>query len=194
MKTSLQKSDALLVIDIQNDFLPGGNLGVPEGDQIVPVVNTYISYFKNTGLPVFASRDYHPTNHCSFIEQGGSWPSHCVANTEGADFAAELDLPKNVTIVSKAIAQDRDAYSALEGTALKDELNRLQIKRVFACGLATDYCVLSSVLDLRCNGFEVMLLVDAIKGVNLQPDDSDKAITNMVQAGAVQLTLRGLQG
>lgn len=189
MKISLQKNDALLIIDVQNDFLPGGNLGVPEGDHIIPVINSYISLFTTAKLPVFASRDYHPANHCSFSTQGGGWPSHCVADTGGAEFAAGLNLHEGVAIISKATEQDRDAYSVLEGTGLKDELTRLQVKRVFACGLATDYCVLASVRDLLHNGFEVMLLTDAIKGVNLKPDDSEKALKEMLDAGALKLIL-----
>jgi nicotinamidase/pyrazinamidase len=192
MKTSLQKNDALLIIDVQNDFLPGGSLGVPEGDQIVPVINDYIALFAAAKLPVFASRDFHPVDHCSFKEQGGVWPPHCITGTKGVNFATGLNLPEDVTIISKATEQDRDAYSALEETDLKDELNRLQVKRVFACGLATDYCVLASVRDLLNSGFEVVLLTDAIKGVNLTPDDSDEAIQEMVKAGAVQLTIGAL--
>ncbi|WP_163337427.1 nicotinamidase [Desulfopila sp. IMCC35008] len=193
MKISLYDNDALLIVDVQNDFLPGGNLGVPEGDQIVPVINSYISLFTNAKLHVFASRDYHPADHCSFAEQGGSWPSHCVAGTRGADFAAGLNLPEDVSIISKATEQDRDAYSALEATGLNNELKQQQVKRVFVCGLATDYCVLASVRGLLQADFEVILLVDAIKGVNLTPGDSDKAIKEMLAKGAVKLTLEELE-
>lgn len=192
MKLSPHENDALLIVDLQNDFLPGGNLGVPEGDQIVPVINRYIALFTAAQLPVFASRDYHPKDHCSFTEQGGSWPSHCVAGTKGADFAEGLNLPEDVSIVSKATEQDRDAYSALEQTGLKSELKQRLVKRVFVCGLATDYCVVATILDLLQADFEVMLLVDAVKGVNLAPDDSEKAIMNMLANGAVKLTLEEL--
>lgn len=192
MKTSLCDNDALLIVDVQNDFLPGGNLGVPKGDQIVSVINSYIALFTTAKLPVFASRDFHPADHCSFAEQGGGWPPHCVAGTTGADFAAGLNLPENALIISKATDQDRDAYSALEGTGLKDELKQRLVKRVFTCGLATDYCVLASVRDLLQADFEVILLVDAIKGVNLTPDDSDTAIAEMLAKGAVKLTLEEL--
>ncbi len=92
-KIELGKGDVLVIIDIQNDFLPGGSLAVPEGDQVIPVLNGYIDRFINRQLPVFATRDWHPPDHCSFVQQGGPWPEHCIAGSKGAEFAADLHLP-----------------------------------------------------------------------------------------------------
>lgn len=193
MSTPLKRDDALLVVDVQNDFLPGGSLAVPEGDLIIPIVNRYIELFTLAGLPVFASRDYHPANHCSFAGHGGNWPPHCIAETNGASFPDELKLPNNVSIVSKAVRQDKDAYSAMDETELAIKLKELGVSRIFVCGLATDYCVHASVLDLLETGYQVIVLTDGIRGVNLQPDDSAKAIEEMKAKGAKVLTRNGIQ-
>lgn len=192
MPISLKKSDALLIVDLQNDFLPGGSLAVQDGDEIIPAVNTYISRFTRQNLPVFASRDYHPKDHCSFTEQGGTWPPHCVSGTRGASFAEALHLPEKAIIISKATSQDRDAYSALDGTKLKEKLLSLKVQRVFVCGLATDYCVYASVKDLLKEKFDTVLLIDGIKGVNLNLGDSEEAVRKMTDLGASQLTIEGL--
>jgi len=188
----LQDSDALLVIDMQYDFLPGGSLGVPEGDQVLAPINAAMAHFAARGLPVYASRDWHPENHCSFAARGGPWPPHCVADTRGAAFSEELALPADTVIISKADSEDVDAYSAFNGTALADHLRGHGITRVFVCGLATDYCVLNTALDARANGFETVILPEAMRAVNVQPEDGERAIAQMRAAGATTATLAEL--
>lgn len=189
----LQDSDALLVIDMQYDFLPGGSLGVPEGDQVLAPINEAMARFAARGLPVYASRDWHPEDHCSFAARGGPWPPHCVAETRGAAFSDELALPADTVIISKADTADVDAYSAFNGTALADHLRGHGITRVFVCGLATDYCVLNTALDARKNGFETVILPEAMRAVNVQPEDGERAIAQMREAGATTATLAELE-
>lgn len=176
--------DALILVDVQNDFLPGGKLAVKDGDKIIPALNHYISLFQKNGLPVYASRDWHPPDHCSFKKNGGVWPDHCVQNTAGAEFSADLNLPPEVTIISKATSTDRDAYSALEQTNLDELLKKNGIKRVWIGGLATDYCVINTVLDLISLGYIVYLLTDAIEAVNLKANDGPDAEREMISLGA----------
>lgn len=187
LPVSLRPGDALVVTDLQLDFLPGGALGVPQGDEVIPVFNRYIAAFQARELPVFATRDWHPENHCSFREQGGIWPRHCVANTEGARFSPALELPANVEVVSKATEADKEAYSTFEGTGLADRLLELGVRRVFIGGLATDYCVVNSVRDAVAGGFEVFFLEDASRAINLEPGDERAAIEQMRSLGAVPL-------
>ncbi len=189
----LQDSDALLVIDMQYDFLPGGSLGVPEGDQVLAPINEAMARFAARGLPVYASRDWHPEDHCSFAARGGPWPPHCVAETRGAAFSDELALPADTVIISKADTADVDAYSAFNGTALADHLRGHGITRVFVCGLATDYCVLNTALDALKNGFETVILPEAMRAVNVQPEDGERAIAHMREAGATAATLAELE-
>ena len=181
---TLNTGDALLLVDIQNDFLPGGSLAVPGGDQILPVINQYLSLFQSKGLPVFATRDWHPHDHCSFDPQGGVWPVHCVKNTPGSQFPEDLWLPKHTIVVSKAMAREKDAYSGFEGTGLAEKLKAAAVRRLLIGGLATDYCVLNTVKDALKNGFSVLLLTDAIRAVNVAPDDGKKAIQEMIRLGA----------
>jgi nicotinamidase/pyrazinamidase len=176
--------DALLVVDVQNDFLPGGSLAVPRGDEVVPVLNRCLSLFTEKELPIYASRDWHPVNHCSFKARGGPWPPHCVADTYGAEFAGNLDLPADAVIISKADTPEKDAYSAFEGTDLGLCLKAVDVKRLFVGGLATDYCVLQSVKDARALGYDVVLLTDAVRAVEASPGDGKKALAEMGQAGA----------
>jgi len=183
--TLLQQGDALLIVDVQNDFLPGGALGVPEGDAVVAPLNAQIARFTAAGLPVFATRDWHPADHCSFLPQGGPWPVHCVAGTAGAQFSPALQLPPDATVVSKATRSDADAYSGFAGTDLHARLQTKGIRRLLVGGLATDYCVLNSVLDARKFGYDVVLLTHAMRAVNVQPDDGDRAMAQMLAAGAV---------
>jgi len=188
----LQPGDVLLVTDIQNDFLPGGSLGVAGGDEVVPVLNRYIDAFVAKGLPVYATRDWHPEGHCSFHAQGGPWPVHCVAGTHGAAFAATLMLPPDTTLISKATSPDQEAYSSFQGTDLDSRLRSAGIHRVFIGGLATDYCVLNTVRDARRLGYAVVLLTDAIRAVDVQPGDGKRAEAEMVGLGAQCITLKGL--
>jgi nicotinamidase/pyrazinamidase len=182
--------DVLLVTDIQNDFLPGGSLAVSGGDEVVPVLNRYIEVFVSQGLPVYATRDWHPERHCSFHAQGGPWPPHCVAHTRGAEFAATLTLPPDTTVISKATSQDREAYSSFQGTDLDSRLHAAGVHRIFIGGLTTDYCVLNTVRDARQLGYDVFLLADAIRAVDVQPGDGQRAEAEMAKLGAQRITLR----
>ena len=184
---SPSKGDALIIIDVQNDFLPGGSLAVPDGDKVVAPLNQYIQIFQKASLPIIASRDWHPVNHCSFVDQGGDWPPHCVAGTTGAAFVEELLLPAAVPIISKAISPEKDSYSDFEDTDLDEQLRSLGVHRLFIGGIATDYCVLSTVLDGLQNGYSVFLLTDASRAVDVQPGDGDRAIEKMKRKGAVPL-------
>ena len=185
----LSKNDALIVTDVQVDFLPRGALPVPEGDQVIPVLNEYISVFKNAGLKIFATRDWHPPNHVSFKEQGGQWPPHCVQNSDGAKFSPLLKLPSGVTVISKATDPSKEAYSALNDTELAEELRKAEVSRIFVGGLATDYCVKNTVLDGLKLGFKLIFLTDALRGINVKPGDVEIAIREMVKNGAEQATL-----
>ncbi len=189
----LQPGDALVVVDVQNDFLPGGALPVPDGDAVIAPLNAWIARFTARRLPVVATRDWHPPNHCSFREQGGPWPPHCIAGTPGAGFAAALELPDDAWIVSKATTPASEAYSGFEGTDLAERLRAAGVRRLFVGGLATDYCVLNTVKDALREGFTVFLLTDAIRAVNVHPGDGDKAIAEMTDAGAVPVTFADLE-
>jgi nicotinamidase/pyrazinamidase len=184
--------DALILVDLQNDFLPGGNLPVSEGDQAIPVLNGYLARFIERSLPIFATRDWHPPNHCSFRDYGGRWPVHCLRDSEGAAFCRALKLPSSAVIISKATSPEQDAYSGFQNTELSERLNAAGIRRLFIGGLATDYCVLHTLLDARKLGFKVFLLRDAIRGVDLKPGDSAKAEADMISKGAVPIHLRDL--
>lgn len=181
--------DALLIVDVQEDFLPGGKLAVPQGDRVVSVLNGYIAAFRQKGLTIVATRDWHPPDHCSFQARGGTWPSHCVAGSRGAGFAALLELPCEAIIISKATTADKDAYSGFEGTELNGLLRTAQVRRVFVGGLATDYCVLNTVLDAQRLGYGTVLLTDAIRAVEVHAGDGERAISEMIQGGAVPATL-----
>lgn len=189
MKFKTDEGDALIIVDVQRDFCPGGALSVPHGDVVVPVLNEYIKIFRKAGASIYATRDWHPPNHISFKENGGTWPTHCVQNTRGAEFHPDLELREEVFVVSKATDLDKEAYSGFESTNLKEELETKGIKRVFVGGLATDYCVKNTVLDAIKLGFRTVLLVDAIRGVDLKPGDSERAIKEMVTAGAKKAAL-----
>lgn len=188
----LQRGDALLVVDVQRDFLPGGALAVPDGDRVVPVLNEYIALFAREELPIVFSRDWHPADHCSFQARGGPWPPHCVAGSPGACFAPRLKVPAVATVVSKATTSAADAYSAFERTCLAEWLHGRGRRRLFIGGLATDYCVLATVRDALAAGFEVMLLVDAIRAVDVHPGDGARALQAMRAAGAHPVTLAAL--
>ena len=193
MKVRLTDRDALIVVDVQRDFMPGGALPVPEGDRVVPPLNEYIETFERRGLPLFFTRDWHPKDHISFKEQGGIWPPHCVQDTEGAMFHPDLKIPSdNRFIISKGTSRDFDAYSGFQGTVLSDLLRERGIKRVFVGGVATDYCVKNTVIGAINEGFNAVLLLDAIRGVDVRAGDSEKAIEEMLSKGAVGIELRDL--
>jgi nicotinamidase/pyrazinamidase len=180
----LQTGDALIAVDVQNDFLPGGSLAVPEGDAVVPALNRYLAAFAAHALPVFATRDWHPAKHCSFKAQGGIWPPHCVAASRGAEFARDLALPPTAAIISKAAAPEADSYSGFGSTDLAARLRAARATRLFIGGLATDYCVLNTVKDALAEGFGVLLLADAIRAVDVKAGDGARALGEMRQLGA----------
>jgi nicotinamidase/pyrazinamidase len=188
-RIKLQSGDALIVVDVQNDFLPGGSLTVPDGNAVIPVLNRYIAHFSESGLPIYASRDWHPLDHCSFDSQGGIWPVHCVAESAGASLAPDLALPDAAVIVDKATRRGKDAYSAFEGTTLEDDIRRNLCDRLFIGGLATDYCVLNTVRDAAALGFRIVVLRDAIRAVDVHEGDGAKAEAEMKQLGARMVTL-----
>ena len=180
----LTEADALIVTDIQIDFLPGGALPVPESNEIIPVINNYIKRFKTAQAQIIASRDWHPEDHISFKAQGGLWPPHCIQDTPGAKFSPDLKLPPNSLIISKATQPNHEAYSAFDHTNLTDELYKCKVKRLFVSGLATDYCVLNTVLDGCRLGFETIVLMDATLGINAKTRDVDHAVESMRKNGA----------
>jgi nicotinamidase/pyrazinamidase len=187
----MQAKDALIIVDVQNDFCPGGALAVSGGDEVVPVLNRAIERFTEVGLPIFATRDWHPekTNH--FKTYGGIWPVHCVQGTRGAEFHAKLKLGNDVVVVSKGMASDEDSYSGFQATdasgrGLAELLRRKGIERIIVGGLATDYCVKHTVLDGLSEGFKVVLLTGALRAVDLNPQDGEIAMNEMAQAGAVK--------
>lgn len=185
---------ALLVVDVQNDFCPGGALPVPQGDLVVPRLNQYLEQFQASGLPVFASRDWHPAVTKHFQAYGGLWPPHCIQNTSGAAFHPDLKLLPSVTVVSKGMDPDQDAYSCFQaqaddGRPFQEILHAAGIGQLYVGGLATDYCVRASVLDALRAGFRVTLLEDAIRGVEVRPGDSERAIQEMTRVGAARARL-----
>ena len=184
--------DALAVVDVQVDFLPGGNLAVVNGDQVIEPINRAIDVFVACERPVFATRDWHPPDHCSFRAQGGPWPPHCIAGTPGADFPSDLRLPQGTPVISKASTSERDAYSGFEGTDLAERLRKLGVERVFIGGLTTDYCVVNSVRDARRLGFAVVVLTDCTRAVDVQPGDGARALAEMRALGAEFTTVDAL--
>lgn len=189
MANKLKSGDALLIVDVQYDFLPGGSLAIEDGDKIIPVVNKWIEAAEKAHIPVILSRDWHPPHHISFKEQGGPWPVHCVQNTPGAKLHADLKIPRDAIIVDKAFEVDKDAYSAMEGVTDKDKiplpelLKKLNIKRIVIGGLAFDYCVHFSALDARKLGFDTTVILPACKAISEKTEQ--KSFQEMADAGVV---------
>jgi nicotinamidase/pyrazinamidase len=186
--------DALVVVDIQNDFCPAGALGVAGGDEVVPVLNAYAERFAAAGAPVFVTRDWHPPRTTHFREWGGVWPPHCVQGTAGAAFHPALRIPPSAVIVSKGMDPEEDAYSCFHGRDASGQpfsalLAARGVKRLFVGGLATDYCVKATTLDAIRAGIAVVVLEDAVRAVNLEPGDGARAMEEMAKAGAVMTTL-----
>lgn len=180
-KKALRSGDALIVVDVQNDFCPGGRLAIENGDAVIPVLNDWIAAAREMGIPVFASRDWHPVGHVSFEEQGGNWPPHCLQDTEGAAFHPDLRLPEDAIIVTKGVRFDQDQNSAFDQTGLADYLNRQGIRRLWIGGLAQDVCVAATALDARSAGFETHVIVDATRPVSAE--DGRRALQRMADAG-----------
>jgi nicotinamidase/pyrazinamidase len=186
--TDQEAKTALIIVDVQRDFCPGGALPVADGDKIIPAVNELIRAFEKEGLPVFFTRDWHPRNHVSFRANGGPWPPHCVQNTPGASFHPSLAIPPGAKVIDKGTLQAEDAYSGFQGTDLARELRDLHVKRIYVAGLATDYCVKNTVLDGAKQGFDTYVITDCVKGVNLKRTDSANALRTMLSRGARQTT------
>ncbi|WP_297070901.1 nicotinamidase [Thermococcus sp.] len=176
-------AEALIVVDMQRDFMPGGALPVPGADALIPRVNEYINLFRERGAMIVATRDWHPENHVSFRDNGGPWPRHCVRGTPGADFV--VDLPEDTLVISKATESDKEAYSAFDGTGLAEILHKNGVKTVYICGVATEYCVRATASDAVKNGFETYLLLDAIRGIT--PRDEMRALEELRSAGVKPL-------
>src|SRR5512133_314311 len=185
----MEHNAALLIVDVQNDFCPGGALQIQHGDRVIEPINRAIEYFVAAGLPVLASRDWHTPETRHFRDFGGVWPVHCVQGTSGAAFHADLHLPQGTVVLSKGISAELDGYSAFEGVSddgrmLEDVLHDLAVGSIYICGLATDYCVLCTTLEALRKGLKVTVLTDAVAGVDIVPEASACAITDMVNAGA----------
>jgi len=189
---ALTPADALIIVDLQNDFLPGGSLGVPQGDEVVAPIQQLIDLYQAHGLPIYASRDWHPEGHCSFTAHGGPWPVHCIAGSQGAAFTSAIDLEQFSTVISKATTVEKDAYSAFNGTGLGEQMRARGIHRVAVCGLATDYCVLNTAKDALAEGFATLLVLDAVRAVDVQPGDGARAIVQMQEAGAQPVHIDGV--
>ncbi|MDQ2975745.1 MAG: nicotinamidase [Acidobacteriota bacterium] len=177
------KKRALIVVDVQNDFCPGGTLAVARGDEVVGPLNRLIEEFLQRGEPVFKTRDWHPVGTKHFAAYGGTWPVHCVQNTKGAEFHSDLLDDIHIRVISKGLG-DEDSYSAFDDTNLALELQRLGVEEVWVGGLATDYCVKNTVLDAVKEGFQVKALKNAMRAVELKPGDGERAIEEMRNAGA----------
>ncbi|GAM08139.1 pyrazinamidase/nicotinamidase [Geobacter sp. OR-1] len=189
MDNCMDDKSALLIVDLQNDFCPGGALGVSGGDEIVAVINRAIAHCISRRLPVIASRDWHPSKTTHFREFGGLWPPHCIRGTDGAEFHPELRLPENVIVVSKGTDETHDDYSAFhardsQGRRLAEILSSLGVSRLYICGLATDYCVKETVLEAARHHIDITVFTDAVRGVDLNPGDSAKALAEMESSGA----------
>jgi nicotinamidase/pyrazinamidase len=181
----LKTGDALLVVDVQTDFCPGGALPIEDGDRVIPTINEWIRKISKHHLPVFASRDWHPRHHTSFTSEGGQWPPHCIQDTEGAGFHKNLELPESTVVITKGVRFDQDQNSAFDQTGLETHMQRTGIRRLFVAGLALDVCVLATVVDASKMGFEVVLISDATRPVNAR--NGREALAMMRAAGAIIL-------
>jgi len=182
LSDSLQSGDALFIVEMQKDFCPGGRLPVEGGDEVVPVINRWIAAAVAKGVPVYASRDWHPAGHISFKESGGLWPPHCIQDSDGAKFHQDLALPESTVIVTKGVRFDHDQYSAFDQTGLAVQLRKNGIRRLWVAGLAEDVCVLATVLDACKEGFEVVLLEKGTRPITAE--GGEDARRQMQDAGA----------
>jgi len=188
---------ALIIIDIQKDFCPRGALPVKEGDAIIPVVNRYIKAFAKKKLPIFVVRDIHPKETKHFKAYGGLLPPHCIEGTKGAEFHPGLKVPKEAIIMTKGMDAEKSSFSAFHahdpnGMELLNLLKILGVNEVYVGGFTTDFGVRFSGIDALRHGFKVFLLVDAVKGYNIDPNDSEKAIAEMVNLGARKMVFEKL--
>ncbi|MBE3556596.1 MAG: bifunctional nicotinamidase/pyrazinamidase [Firmicutes bacterium] len=185
MRLCIGRHDALVLVDIQNDFCPGGALPTQDGDAVVPVANALLACFIAQGALIVATRDWHPADHISFQQRGGPWPAHCVQGSVGAAFHPELQLPKEAFVVSKGMLADEEAYSGFQRTPLHLELQRNRIHRLFMAGLATEYCVRQTALDGLAFGYNVVVVEDGVRGVESQPGDGNRALQEVMEAGGI---------
>ena len=174
--------DGLLLVDVQKDFCPGGRLAIAGGDEIVPVLNGYIEAALARSVPVYASRDWHPLRHLSFKEEGGQWPPHCLADSDGARFHPELKLPQKIVVITKGVRFDQDQNSVFDQTGFEAQLRRDGVGRLWMGGLALDVCVLASVLDALKGGWKVKLIKAATRPVTAA--GGEEALRTMERAGA----------
>lgn len=181
-RQALEPGDALIVVDVQVDFCPGGALPITRGDDVIPVLNRWIAAAETVQIPIYASRDWHPPRHLSFIESGGRWPAHCVQDTPGARFHPALHLPRSAVVVTKGVRFDQDQYSAFDATGLAVELRKRGIRRLWTGGLAQDVCVRATVLDARREGFDVVVIADGTRAIT--DEGCRLAAEEMRQAGA----------
>lgn len=186
---NLTDKDALVIVDVQNDFCPGGSLAVPTGDEVARTMTRTAAAFSARGGRVFATQDWHPAGHSSFVESGGPWPPHCVQGSRGSELHPDLHLPDGYVNIKKGSDPEVDAYSGFLDSDLEEQLKAAGVARVFVGGLATDYCVLNTVLDARRIGFETYLLSDGIGAVDVEDGDGERAIGQMVNAGAISVTV-----
>ena len=190
MSIAVGPGDALVVVDVQHDFLPGGALAVATGERIFSPIDALAPRFAR----VYATRDWHPEDHSSYAQHGGPWPVHCVAETHGAAFDARLDMAQIDHVIDKGTARETDGYSGFAATELARDLHAHAVSRVFVCGLATDYCVKHTALDAHAAGFETVVIEDASAAVNIQPDDEERALDELRAAGIAVVTSGDITG
>ena len=187
---TIRPDDALVIVDVQHDFLPGGALGVAEGERIFDPIDELAPRFAR----VYATRDWHPADHSSYAQYGGPWPVHCVADTHGAAFDPRLNLENVDVVVDKGTDRLTDGYSGFAATSLESDLREHGVRRVFVCGLATDYCVKATALDAKAAGFDVVVIEDAAAAVNVQPGDEERALQDVRTAGVAVARSSDLAG
>ncbi len=191
---NIGSNDALIVVDVQNDFCPGGTAAVEDGDAVARKMSDVALNFRSRDGRVFATQDWHPTDHRSFADNGGIWPTHCVRGSQGAEFHKDLKLPIGSSIVRKGEDVEGDAYSGFDGTSLESHLERLSVRRVFVGGLSTEYAVQHTVYDALQKGYSAFVITDAISAVNANPDDDQRALDSMLASGAKPITTDELIG
>ncbi len=185
MVVRLSKRDAVIAVDLQKDFCPGGSLAVAEAPRVIEVMNRWIDAAVDADAAVVLSRDWHPPGHCSFRQQGGPWPVHCLKGTAGAEFHDKVHVPDRAIIWNKAIHVDRECYSDFGEGHLAELLRDKGVERLWIGGLTTEYCVRATVLDARALGFETHVIVPGIRSVDVNEGDGDRAIEQMGDAGAI---------
>ena len=185
MAIKLDTTDALIVVDVQNDFCPGGTLAVPHGDEVIPELNRWIHAAESANAGIFATRDWHPSDHVSFQARGGPWPPHCVQNTAGAEFHKALELPKDVPVISKGVAADDDSYSNFDKTDLDRQLKARGSKRLWIGGLALDYCVMWTAIEATQLGYEVHVIADASRPIGTSAQEIMETNHQLNGAGVI---------